>query len=80
MDVATIEHLLKNICLLLQSKTRDVVKSALSLIKVVLFVMDTSGLAPQLPLLVSPISDLYDRCQISMTCGPPPRQCPLSDL
>ncbi|XP_055503138.1 RRP12-like protein [Leucoraja erinacea] len=60
MDVATIEHLLKNICLLLQSKTRDVVKSALSLIKVVLFVMDTSGLAPQLPLLVESIGSMRD--------------------
>ncbi|XP_059803243.1 RRP12-like protein [Hypanus sabinus] len=60
MDVPTIEQLLKNVCLLLQSKTRDVVKSALSFIKVVLFIMDTSALAQQLQLLMESIGSMRD--------------------
>ncbi|XP_069756548.1 RRP12-like protein isoform X2 [Narcine bancroftii] len=60
MDMPTIELLLKNICLLLQSKTRDVVKSALSFIKVVLFIMDTGALAQQLHLLMESIGNMRD--------------------
>ncbi|GCB84037.1 hypothetical protein scyTo_0024622, partial [Scyliorhinus torazame] len=51
LDMTSIEQLLQNICLLLQSKTRDVVKSALSFIKVVLFIMDTRILAQHLQAL-----------------------------
>ncbi|GCC34024.1 hypothetical protein chiPu_0012497 [Chiloscyllium punctatum] len=60
MDVSTIEQLLQNICLLLQSKTRDVIKSALSFIKVILFIMDTKVLAQQLQLLMESIGNLRD--------------------
>uniref|UniRef100_UPI00398EC288 RRP12-like protein n=1 Tax=Pristiophorus japonicus TaxID=55135 RepID=UPI00398EC288 len=58
MDVSTIEQLLQNVCLLLQSKTRDVVKSALSFIKVVMFIMDTRVLAQQLQLLMESIGSM----------------------
>ncbi|XP_067909346.1 RRP12-like protein [Heterodontus francisci] len=60
MDVSTIEQLLQHVCLLLQSKTRDVVKSALSFIKVVLFIMDTRVLAQQLQHLMESISSMRD--------------------
>ncbi|XP_067858888.1 RRP12-like protein [Heptranchias perlo] len=60
MDVSTIEQLLQNICLLLRSTTRDVVKSALSFIKVVLFIMDTRVLAQLLQLLMESIGGMRD--------------------
>ncbi|XP_041066217.1 RRP12-like protein [Carcharodon carcharias] len=60
MDMVSIEQLLQNICLLLQSKTRDVVKSALSFIKVVLFIMDTRVLAQHLQALMESIGSMRD--------------------
>lgn len=47
------EQLLENVCLLLASRTRDVVKSALGFIKVAVVVMDVSHLAKQVQLVVS---------------------------
>uniref|UniRef100_A0A3B4B912 Uncharacterized protein n=1 Tax=Periophthalmus magnuspinnatus TaxID=409849 RepID=A0A3B4B912_9GOBI len=43
--VCTMEQLLHNICLLLTSRTREIVKAALGFIKVILFVMDPKTLA-----------------------------------
>ncbi|XP_078064676.1 RRP12-like protein, partial [Mustelus asterias] len=60
MDTSSIEQLLQNICLLLQSKTRDVVKSALSFIKVVLFIMETRDLAQHLQALMESIGGMRD--------------------
>lgn len=40
-----VEQLLQNICLLLASRTRDVVKAALGFLKVTLLLMDTKLLA-----------------------------------
>uniref|UniRef100_A0A4W3JA75 Ribosomal RNA processing 12 homolog n=1 Tax=Callorhinchus milii TaxID=7868 RepID=A0A4W3JA75_CALMI len=57
MDTATVEQLLTSVCLLLQSRTRDVVKSAFSFIKVVIFMVDTSVLAQHLQLLVSTVQN-----------------------
>uniref|UniRef100_A0A8P4KKX3 Ribosomal RNA processing 12 homolog n=1 Tax=Dicentrarchus labrax TaxID=13489 RepID=A0A8P4KKX3_DICLA len=44
-DADTREQLLHNICLLLSSRTREIVKAALSFIKVILFIMDPKMLA-----------------------------------
>lgn len=53
MGTSTVEQLLENVCLLLASRTRDVVKSALGFIKVVGVVMDVAHLAKHVPLVVS---------------------------
>uniref|UniRef100_A0A452VAA1 Ribosomal RNA processing 12 homolog n=1 Tax=Ursus maritimus TaxID=29073 RepID=A0A452VAA1_URSMA len=45
MGTSTVEQLLENVCLLLASRTRDVVKSALGFIKVAVVVMDVARLA-----------------------------------
>uniref|UniRef100_A0A3Q2Q955 Ribosomal RNA processing 12 homolog n=1 Tax=Fundulus heteroclitus TaxID=8078 RepID=A0A3Q2Q955_FUNHE len=42
--VSSMEQLLHNICLLLSSRTREVVKAALGFIKVILFIMDPKAL------------------------------------
>ena len=53
MGTSTVEQLLENVCLLLASRTRDVVKSALGFIKVAVVVMDVARLAKHAPLVVS---------------------------
>ncbi|XP_074089321.1 RRP12-like protein [Macrotis lagotis] len=60
MGTDTVEELLKNVCLLLASRTRDVVKSALGFIKVVLLVMDMTHLARHLQLMMEAIGNLMD--------------------
>uniref|UniRef100_A0A665UXK5 Uncharacterized protein n=1 Tax=Echeneis naucrates TaxID=173247 RepID=A0A665UXK5_ECHNA len=45
IEVSTMEQLLHNICLLLSSRTREIVKAALGFIKVILFIMDPKTLA-----------------------------------
>lgn len=47
------EQLLENVCLLLASRTRDVVRSALGFIKVSMVVMDMAHLAKHMQLVVS---------------------------
>uniref|UniRef100_A0A452V9X5 Ribosomal RNA processing 12 homolog n=1 Tax=Ursus maritimus TaxID=29073 RepID=A0A452V9X5_URSMA len=51
MGTSTVEQLLENVCLLLASRTRDVVKSALGFIKVAVVVMDVARLAKHAPLM-----------------------------
>lgn len=53
MGTSTVEQLLENVCLLLASRTRDVVKSALGFIKVAVVVMDVVHLAKHVQLVVS---------------------------
>lgn len=53
MGTSTVEQLLENVCLLLASRTRDVVKSALGFIKVAVVVMDVVCLAKHVQLVVS---------------------------
>lgn len=53
MGTSTVEQLLENVCLLLASRTRDVVKSALGFIKVAVVVMDVTHLAKHVQLVVS---------------------------
>uniref|UniRef100_A0A7N8X2L9 Ribosomal RNA processing 12 homolog n=1 Tax=Mastacembelus armatus TaxID=205130 RepID=A0A7N8X2L9_9TELE len=45
IEVNTLEQLLHNICLLLSSRTREIVKASLGFIKVILFIMDPKTLA-----------------------------------
>lgn len=46
------EQLLHNICLLLTSRTREIVKAALGFIKVILFIMDPKTLASHVTVMV----------------------------
>lgn len=46
------EQLLHNICLLLMSRTREIVKAALGFIKVILFIMDPKTLASHATVMV----------------------------
>lgn len=52
MELNVVEQLLQNICLLLGSRTRDVVKAALGFIKVVLLLVDTTLLAKHVQTMV----------------------------
>lgn len=56
MGSNTVEQLLQNVCLLLASRTRDVVKSALGFIKVAAVAMDVTLLAKHVHLVVSVLS------------------------
>lgn len=58
IDVATREQLLHNICLLLSSRTREIVKAALGFIKVILFIMDPKTLASHATVMVG--TDIID--------------------
>lgn len=50
--MTTMEQLLYNICLLLSSRTREIVKAALGFIKVILFIMDPKTLASHATVMV----------------------------
>lgn len=60
MGASTVEQLLKNVCLLLASRTRDVVKSALGFIKVAVVVMNVTHLAKHVQLVMKSIGKLSD--------------------
>uniref|UniRef100_A0A8C3WR88 Ribosomal RNA processing 12 homolog n=1 Tax=Catagonus wagneri TaxID=51154 RepID=A0A8C3WR88_9CETA len=60
MGTSTVEQLLENVCLLLASRTRDVVKSALGFIKVAVVVMDVGHLAKHVQLVMGAIGKLSD--------------------
>ncbi|XP_045217232.2 RRP12-like protein isoform X2 [Macaca fascicularis] len=60
MGTSTVEQLLENVCLLLASRTRDVVKSALGFIKVAVTVMDMAHLAKHVQLVMEAIGKLSD--------------------
>ncbi|XP_037585259.1 RRP12-like protein [Cebus imitator] len=60
MGTSTVEQLLENVCLLLASRTRDVVKSALGFIKVVVTVMGVAHLAKHVQLVMEAIGKLSD--------------------
>ncbi|XP_029787134.1 RRP12-like protein [Suricata suricatta] len=60
MGTSTVEQLLENVCLLLASRTRDVVKSALGFIKVAVVVMDVAHLAKHVQLVMEAIGKLSD--------------------
>ncbi|KAM4637106.1 RRP12-like protein [Discoglossus pictus] len=58
MGLEVIEQLLENVCLLLSSKTREVVKAALGFIKVILFIMDMKVLSKHLQLMMESIGNI----------------------
>ncbi|KAG7253582.1 hypothetical protein CRUP_017238, partial [Coryphaenoides rupestris] len=58
--VTTMEQLLHNVCLLLTSHTREIVKAALGFIKVLLFVMDPKTLASHVTVILEGIGNLND--------------------
>ncbi|CAO2585492.1 RRP12-like protein [Lemmus lemmus] len=60
MGTSTVEQLLENVCLLLASRTRDVVRSALGFIKVAVVVMDVVHLAKHVQLVMDAIGKLSD--------------------
>ncbi|XP_006880133.1 PREDICTED: RRP12-like protein isoform X2 [Elephantulus edwardii] len=60
MGSSMVEQLLQNVCLLLASRTRDVVKSALGFIKVAVVVMDVAHLAKHVQLVMEAIGKLSD--------------------
>uniref|UniRef100_A0A3B3U439 Ribosomal RNA processing 12 homolog n=1 Tax=Poecilia latipinna TaxID=48699 RepID=A0A3B3U439_9TELE len=60
IDVSTMEQLLQNVCLLLSSRTREVVKAALGFIKVILFVMDPKALGSHVTLMMEGVGNIKD--------------------
>uniref|UniRef100_A0A667YRZ8 Ribosomal RNA processing 12 homolog n=1 Tax=Myripristis murdjan TaxID=586833 RepID=A0A667YRZ8_9TELE len=56
----TMEQLLQNICLLLTSRTREIVKAALGFIKVILFIMDPKSLASHVTVMMEGIGNIKD--------------------
>ncbi|XP_048865791.1 RRP12-like protein isoform X2 [Brienomyrus brachyistius] len=60
MEVSVMEGLLHNICLLLTSRTREIVKAALGFIKVVLFIMDVKVLAGHVSTMMEAIGNIKD--------------------
>ncbi|KAM9476778.1 RRP12-like protein [Clarias gariepinus] len=60
LDVSPLEQLLQNICLLLSSRTREIVKASLAFIKVILFILDVKVLASHLTLIMDGISGMKD--------------------
>lgn len=53
IDVTSLEQLLHNICLLLTSRTREIVKASLGFLKVLLYALDVKVLASHLTVIVS---------------------------
>ncbi|XP_049455822.1 RRP12-like protein [Epinephelus fuscoguttatus] len=60
IEVTTMEQLLQNICLLLSSRTREIVKAALGFIKVILFIMDPKTLASHVAVMMEGIGNIKD--------------------
>lgn len=60
IEVTTMEQLLQNICLLLSSRTREIVKAALGFIKVILFIMDPKTLASHVAVMMEGIGNIQD--------------------
>ncbi|XP_064000645.1 RRP12-like protein [Pogoniulus pusillus] len=60
MELSVVEQLLKNVCLLLASRTRDVVKAALGFLKVTLLLVDTKLLAKHIEAMLEALGNLSD--------------------
>lgn len=60
IDVTSMEQLLHNICLLLTSRTREIVKASLGFLKVLLFALDVKVLASHLTVIMEGISNMKD--------------------
>lgn len=60
IEVTSMEQLLSNVCLLLSSRTREVVKAALGFVKVILFIMDSKTLASHVTVMMEGIGNIKD--------------------
>ncbi|NWS45360.1 RRP12 protein, partial [Probosciger aterrimus] len=60
LELSVVEQLLQNICLLLASRTRDVVKAALGFLKVTLLLVDTKLLAKHVQGMLEAVGNLSD--------------------
>ncbi|XP_062319179.1 RRP12-like protein [Osmerus eperlanus] len=60
IDMSTMEELLHNVCMLLRSRTREIVKASLSFIKVILFIMDPKTLASHATAMMEGIGSIQD--------------------
>uniref|UniRef100_A0A671YG28 Ribosomal RNA processing 12 homolog n=1 Tax=Sparus aurata TaxID=8175 RepID=A0A671YG28_SPAAU len=60
IEVTTREQLLHNVCLLLSSRTREIVKASLSFIKVILFIMDAKTLASHVTVMIEGVGSIKD--------------------
>ncbi|KFM06540.1 RRP12-like, partial [Aptenodytes forsteri] len=60
LELSVVEQLLQNICLLLASRTRDVVKAALGFLKVTLLLVDTKVLAKHVQAMLEAVGNLSD--------------------
>ncbi|NXT73283.1 RRP12 protein, partial [Zapornia atra] len=60
LELSVVEQLLQNICLLLASRTRDVVKAALGFLKVTLLLVDTKLLAKHVQTMLEAVGNLSD--------------------
>ncbi|KAL0965921.1 hypothetical protein UPYG_G00287950 [Umbra pygmaea] len=59
-DMGKMKQLLHNVCLLLTSRTREIVKAALGFIKVILFIMDTKTLAGHIAVVIEGIGNMKE--------------------
>ncbi|XP_030342706.1 RRP12-like protein [Strigops habroptila] len=60
LELSVVEQLLQNICLLLASRTRDVVKAALGFLKVTLLLVDSKLLAKHVQGMLEAVGNLSD--------------------
>ncbi|KFV18585.1 RRP12-like, partial [Tauraco erythrolophus] len=60
LELSVVEQLLQNVCLLLASRTRDVVKAALGFLKVTLLLVDTKLLAKHVQPMLEALGNLSD--------------------
>uniref|UniRef100_A0A8C1BDW0 Ribosomal RNA processing 12 homolog n=2 Tax=Cyprinus carpio TaxID=7962 RepID=A0A8C1BDW0_CYPCA len=66
IDVSSLELLLQNVCLLLSSRTRDVVKASLGFLKVLLFSMDVKVLASHIMEGISNMNDMRRHFRVKL--------------
>ncbi|NP_001025447.1 RRP12-like protein [Danio rerio] len=60
IDLSSLELLLQNVCLLLTSRTRDIVKASLGFLKVIIFSLDVKVLAGHVNVIMEGISNMND--------------------
>lgn len=60
IDVSSVEQLLENICILLSSRTREIVKASMAFIKVILFALDVKVLASHVSVIMESIGKMKD--------------------
>uniref|UniRef100_A0A8B9LJE6 Ribosomal RNA processing 12 homolog n=1 Tax=Astyanax mexicanus TaxID=7994 RepID=A0A8B9LJE6_ASTMX len=68
LDVSPLEQLLHNVCLLLSSRTREIVKACLAFIKVILFILDVKVLASHVSMegITNMKEDMRRHCRMKL--------------